>query len=129
MDDFRQIPDVAQAFTHSSVSQFVLDALEMRWENYRGVIAALFEGIEPAVEVQSSAATELLRTHGEANVLGKDDGEEFWDSFARRPWAAGDVALKISAPPSDLTAVLDSVLGRPDALAWKPDLPATPGQG
>ena len=111
VDDYKQIPDVALAFTHSPSSQFVLDALEMRWENDRGVIAALFEGIEPAVEAQSSAATELLRSHGEANVLGKDDGEEFWDSFARRPWAAGDVALKISAPPSDLTAVLDSVIG------------------
>jgi glycolate oxidase FAD binding subunit len=111
VDDHRQIPEVALAFTHSSFSQFVLDALEMRWENDKGVIAALFEGIDPAVEAQSSAATELLRSHGGANVLGKDDGEEFWDSFARRPWAAGDVALKISAPPSDLSAVLDSVLG------------------
>jgi glycolate oxidase FAD binding subunit len=111
VDDHRQIPEVALAFTHSSFSQFVLDALEMRWENDKGVIAALFEGIDPAVEAQSSAATELLRSHGGANVLGKDDGEEFWDGFARRPWAAGDVALKISAPPSDLSAVLDSVLG------------------
>ena len=111
VDDPGQIPDVAQALTHSSVSQFVLDALEMRWENGRGVIAALFEGIEPAVEAQSSAAAELLRSHGEANVLGKDDGDEFWDSFARRPWATGDVGLKIGAPPADLTAVLDSVLG------------------
>jgi glycolate oxidase FAD binding subunit len=111
VDDHRQIPEVALAFTHSSFSQFVLDALEMRWENDKGVIAALFEGIDPAVEAQSSAATELLRSHGGANVLSKDDGEEFWDSFARRPWAAGDVALKISAPPSDLSAVLDSVLG------------------
>jgi glycolate oxidase FAD binding subunit len=111
VDDHRQIPEVALAFTHSSFSQFVLDALEMRWENDKGVIAALFEGIDPAVEAQSSAATELLRSHGGANVLGKDDGEEFWDSFARRPWEAGDVALKISAPPSDLSSVLDSVLG------------------
>ena len=111
VEDHGQIPDVAQALTHSSVSQFVLDALEMRWENGRGVIAALFEGIEPAVEAQSSAAAEILRSHGEANVLGKDDGDEFWHNFARRPWATGDVALKIGAPPADLTAVLDSVLG------------------
>jgi glycolate oxidase FAD binding subunit len=111
VDDHTQIPDVAQALTHSTFSQFVLDALEMRWENDRGVIAALFEGIEPAVEAQSSAATELLRSYGEANVLGKDDGDEFWDSFTRRPWATGDVALKIGAPPSELAAVLDSAIG------------------
>jgi glycolate oxidase FAD binding subunit len=110
VDDHEKIADVTQELTHSSFSQFVLDALEIRWEGDRGVIAALFEGIEPAVEAQSSVATEVLRSHGETSVLGEEDGEEFWESFARRPWDAGDVGLKIGAPPSDLTAVLASVL-------------------
>jgi len=111
VDDHAKIAGAVQELTHSSLSQFVLDALEMRWEGDRGVLAALFEGIEPAVEAQSSAATEVLRSHGEANVLGEEDGEAFWEQFARRPWATGDVALKIGAPPSDLTAVLHSVVG------------------
>jgi len=111
VDDHAKIADAVQDLTHSSLSQFVLDALEMRWEGDRGVIAALFEGIEPAVEAQSSAATEVLRSHGESRVLGEDDGETFWEHFARRPWTTGDVGLKIGAPPSDLTAVLDSVVG------------------
>jgi len=111
VDDYKQLPDVAQELTHSSFSQFVLDALEMRWEGERGVIAALFEGIEPAVEAQSSRAVEILGTHGETSVLNENDGEEFWEHFARRPWAAGDVGLKIGAPPADLPAVLDSVVG------------------
>jgi glycolate oxidase FAD binding subunit len=127
--DHTQIPDVAQALTHSSVSQFVLDALEMRWEGDRGVIAALFEGIEPAVVAQSSAAAELLRSHGEASVLGKDDGDEFWNSFARRPWATGDVALKIGAPPADLTAVLDSVLGAAERAGVEARLSGHAGTG
>jgi glycolate oxidase FAD binding subunit len=129
VDDHKQIPEVAQAFTHSTFSQFVLDALEMRWENDRGVIAALFEGIEPAVEAQSSAATELLRPYGEANVLGKDDGDEFWDSFARQPWAAGDVALKIGAPPADLATVLDSVLGAAERAGVEVRLSGHAGTG
>jgi glycolate oxidase FAD binding subunit len=129
VDDHGQIPDVAQALTHSSVSQFVLDALEMRWEDGRGVIAALFEGIEPAVEAQSSAATELLRSYGEANALGKDDGDEFWDSFARRPLATGDVALKIGAPPADLTAVVDSVLGAAERAGVEARLSGHAGTG
>jgi glycolate oxidase FAD binding subunit len=129
VDQPTQIPQVAQALTHSSFSQFVLDALEMRWENDRGVIAALFEGIEPAVEAQSSAATELLRSHGEANVLGKDDGDEFWVSFARRPWATGDVALKIAAPPSELTAVLDSVIGATERAGVEVRLSGHAGTG
>jgi glycolate oxidase FAD binding subunit len=111
VDDYHKIPEVTQALTHSSFSQFVLDALEMRWEGNRGVIAALFEGIEPAVEAQSSRAVEILGNRGEANVLGEEDGDEFWESFARRPWSTGDVALKIGAPPAELAAVLDSVVG------------------
>src|SRR5829696_1617144 len=129
VDDHSQIPDVAQALTHSSASQFVLDALEMRWEGDSGVIAALFEGIEPAVEAQSSAAAELLRSYGEVNVLTRDEGDEFWDSFARRPWATGVVALKIGAPPADLTAVLDSVLGAAERAGVEARLSGHAGTG
>jgi glycolate oxidase FAD binding subunit len=111
VDEHEKIANVTQELTHSSFSQFVLDALEMRWEGDRGTLAALFEGIEPAVEAQSSTAAEVLRSHGETRVLGEDDGEAFWASFARRPWKTGDVGLKIGAPPADLTAVLASVLG------------------
>jgi glycolate oxidase FAD binding subunit len=111
VDEHAKIANAVQELTHSSFSQFVLDALEMRWEGDRGVIAALFEGIEPAVEAQSSTAVEVLRSHGETHILGEGDGEEFWERFARRPWDTGDVGLKIGAPPSDLTAVLDSVVG------------------
>jgi glycolate oxidase FAD binding subunit len=111
VDDYNEIADVVRELTHSSFSQFMLDALEMRWEEDHGVIAALFEGIEPAVEAQSATAVEVLRSHGEAKVLGKEDGEEFWERFAGRPWDAGEMALKISAPPADLAAVLDSGWG------------------
>ena len=111
VDDPEKIAGVAQDLTHSSFSQFVLDALEMRWERESGAVVALFEGIEPAVEAQSSTAAEVLRSHGEVHVLGKDDGEAFWEDFARRPWAEGDVGLKVGAPPADLSAVFDSVLG------------------
>jgi len=120
VDDPEKIAGVAQDLTHSSFSQFVLDALEMRWERESGAVVALFEGIEPAVEAQASTAAEILRSHGEVHVLGKDDGEAFWEDFARRPWAEGDVGLKVGAPPADLSAVLDSVLGaasRADAEA------------
>jgi glycolate oxidase FAD binding subunit len=111
VDDHKKIAAVAQDLTHSSFSQFVLDALEMRWDGNKGTVAALFEGIEPAAEAQASTATELLRSHGEVRTLDEGDGEEFWEDLGRRPWAAGDVGLKISAPPAELTVVLDSVLG------------------
>jgi glycolate oxidase FAD binding subunit len=129
VDDHAKIANAVQELTHSSLSQFVLDALEMRWEGGRGVIAALFEGIEPAVEAQSSAATEVLRSHGEANVLDEDNGEEFWERFARRPWDAGDVGLKIGSPPSDLTAVLDSVVGAAERAGVEVSLSGHAGTG
>jgi glycolate oxidase FAD binding subunit len=129
VDDHEKIADVTQELTHSSFSQFVLDALEIRWEGDRGVIAALFEGIEPAVEAQSSVATEALRSYGETSVLGEEDGEEFWESFARRPWDAGDVGLKIGAPPSDLTAVLASVLGAAERAGVEARLSGHAGTG
>jgi glycolate oxidase FAD binding subunit len=111
VDDYKTVADAAQDLTHSSFSQFVLDALEMRWDGNNGAVAALFEGIEPAVEAQTTAASQILSSHGEVRVLDGDDGEAFWEDLGRRPWAAGDVGLKVSAPPADLTAVLDSVLG------------------
>jgi glycolate oxidase FAD binding subunit len=129
VEDHGQIPEVAQALTHSPISQFVLDALEMRWERERGVLAALFEGIEPAVEAQSSAATEALRSYGETRVLDQDDGERFWAHFARVPWSKGDVGLKIGAPPADLTAVLDSVLGAAERVGVEVRLSGHAGTG
>jgi glycolate oxidase FAD binding subunit len=129
VDDQEKIAEAVQELTHSSLSQFVLDALEMRWEGGRGVIAALFEGIEPAVEAQSSAATEVLRSHGEISVLGEDDGKAFWEHFARRPWTTGDVGLKIGAPPSDLTAVLASVLGAAERTGVEVSLSGHAGTG
>jgi glycolate oxidase FAD binding subunit len=129
VEDHGQIPEVAQALTHSPFSQFVLDALEMRWERERGVLAALFEGIEPAVEAQSSAATEALHSYGETRVLDQDDGERFWAHFARPPWSKGDVGLKIGAPPADLTAVLDSVLGAAERAGVEVRLSGHAGTG
>ena len=111
VDDPEKIAGVAQDLTHSSFSQFVLDALEMRWERESGAVVALFEGIEPAVEAQASTAADVLRSHGEVHVLGEDDGEAFWEDFARRPWSEGAVGLKVGAPPADLSAVFDSILG------------------
>jgi glycolate oxidase FAD binding subunit len=129
VDEHAKIANAVQELTHSSFSQFVLDALEMRWEGDRGVIAALFEGIEPAVEAQSSTAVEVLRSHGETHILGENDGGEFWERFARRPWDAGDVGLKIGAPPSDLTAVLDSVVGAADRAGVGVNLSGHAGTG
>ena len=111
VDDHEQIPDVAQALTHSTSASSCSTPWRCAGRDDRGVIAALFEGIEPAVEAQAarrpSSCAPTARRTSSARTTATSSGS----SFARRPWATGDVALKIGAPPADLTAVLDSVLG------------------
>ena len=89
----------AQAIVHA---QLVPSAMELNWSEDKGLLTVLIEGIEPSVEAQAETASYLLRGFGEltdegANALG--------------PGGAGEVAIKISAPPAELTGVLDSTLG------------------
>ena len=130
VDDYNEIADVVRELTHSSFSQFVLDALEMRWEGDRGVIAALFEGIEPAAEAQAATAVEVLRSHGEATVLGEEDGKSFWENFAR-PTLGLRVRWRSRSAPRPPTSRPFSTRswGRRDARALRPDSRATPERG
>ena len=50
-----------------------------------------------AVEAQASMAVEVLRSYGETHILGEDDGEEFWERFARRPWDVGGNSQLVEA--------------------------------
>jgi glycolate oxidase FAD binding subunit len=109
VDDPGAIEGAAQDLTHSPFSQFVLDALEMRWEGDKGILAVLFEGIEAGVEAQTATASQLVRSYGEVRVLEEDEG--LWEDLRQRPWSEGGVGLKVNAPPADLGAVLESVLG------------------
>ena len=89
----------AQAIMHA---QLVPSAVELNWSENTRLLTVLIEGIEPSVEAQAEAASYLLRGFGEltdeeAHTLG--------------PPGAGEVAIKISAPPAELTGVLDSTLG------------------
>ena len=91
------------------------------------MIAVLFEGIEPA---RRSARLRdrlfLLARRGERPRQG--GGDEF--GFRAPPWATGEVALKIGAPPAELAAVLDSVLGAAERTGVEaPRSRATPGPG
>jgi glycolate oxidase FAD binding subunit len=90
----------AQAVLHA---QLVPSAVELHWGEDARLLTVLIEGIEPSVEAQAETASYLLRSFGEVT------GEEV-TSLA--PSGAGDeVAIKISAPPAELTGVLDSALG------------------
>ncbi len=94
----------AQAIMHA---QLVPSAVELNWSEDTRLLTVLIEGIEPSVEAQAETASYLLRGFGELA------DEEANSLRPLAPPGAGDdeVAIKISAPPAELTGVLDSTLG------------------
>lgn len=95
--------EAAQAVLHA---QLVPSAVELHWGEDERLLTVLIEGIPPGVEAQSDTAYYLLRGFGEVRTLTQEE------AGSSGPSRAGDeVALKIGAPPAELTGVLDSVLG------------------
>jgi len=102
-------------------AQIVTSALELRWDDDTKLLAALIEGIPPAVEAQVETASFLLREFGEVRTLS--DGEV--DDLAVSASGNGGVEIKLSAPPAKLTGVLDSTLG---ACSRRDVTPSVSGQ-
>ena len=98
--------EAAQAVLHA---QLVPSAVELHWSEDEKLLTVLIEGIEPGVEAQSDTASYLLRGFGEVRTL--TDKEAGSLGPLAPPGTEKEVAVKISAPPSELTGVLDSALG------------------
>jgi glycolate oxidase FAD binding subunit len=95
--------EAARAVLHA---QLVPSAVELHWGEDERLLTVLIEGIPPGVEAQSDTVYYLLRGFGEVRTLTQEE------AGSSGPSGAGDeVALKIAAPPAELTGVLDSVLG------------------
>jgi glycolate oxidase FAD binding subunit len=95
--------EAAQAILHA---QLVPSAVELYWGEDERLLTLLIEGIPPGVEAQSDTASYLLRGFGEVRTLTAEEADSLGP-----PGAGDEVAIKISAPPAELTGVLDSVLG------------------
>ena len=98
--------EAAQAVLHA---QLVPSALELHWSEDEKLLTVLIEGIEPGVEAQSDTASYLLRGFGEVRTLTDEEAGSLGPLAP--PGTEDEVAVKISAPPSELTGVLDSALG------------------
>lgn len=82
-------------------------AIELRYEEDEKLISVLLESIEGGIEAKVQTISHVLGSHG--TVRDPQDGDQLGDTL---PSAEEEDALvKISAPPAELTAVLDSVLG------------------
>jgi glycolate oxidase FAD binding subunit len=110
--------EATQVIMHA---QLVPSAVELNWsEENKGLLTVLIEGIEPGVEAQAETASYLLRGFGEladegANTPGPPD--------------AGEVAIKVGAPPAELTGVLDSTLGACGRRGVSPRISSHAGVG
>ena len=98
--------EAAQAVLHA---QLVPSAVELHWSEDEKHLTVLIEGIEPGVEAQSDTASYLLRGFGEVRTLTSEEAGSLGPLAP--PGTEDEVAVKISAPPSELTGVLDSALG------------------
>jgi len=114
--------EATQAIIHSQV---VASALELHWSEEAKLLAVLIEGIGPSVEAQAETASFLFKPFGETQILS-DEEADFLGPLRPfdAPGAENEVAIKLAAPPAELTGVLDSVL---EACARKGVTPRVAG--
>ena len=97
--------DAAQAIVHSQVEA---TAIELHWDGETKLVSVLLESIPGGIEAKEERARLLLEPFGEVRTLTDEEGDNLGPLD---PPPAGDaVAVKISAPPAELAAVLESVL-------------------
>lgn len=97
--------DAVQAIVHSQVEA---TAIELHWNGGTKLVSALFESIPGGIEAKEERARFLLEPFGEVRALSDDEGSNL-GPLDPSP-AADEVSVKITAPPAELAAVLESVL-------------------
>lgn len=82
-------------------------AIELRYGEDEKLISVLAESIEGGIEAKIETISHVLGSHGK--VRDPQDGDYLGEMLPQTQ--EDDALLKISAPPADLTSVLESVLG------------------
>ena len=104
--DPQQAQAVAQAIVHSQVEA---TAVELHYHENEKLLAVLLESIPGGIDAKAETASFLLKQFGEVRALSDEEADRLGPLTS--PEVADDVVLKIGAPPVDLAAVLESVLG------------------
>ena len=108
LPDTQAAGEATQAIMHT---QLVPSAVELNWHGETKLLAVLLEGIQPSVEAQAETASYVLGGFGEVRTLSGEEANSLGPLPPAGARAGDEVAIKISAPPADLTGVLDSTLG------------------
>jgi len=116
--------EAAQAVVHAKLFP---SAVELHWDDNSRLLSVLIEGIEPSVEAQADTASYLLRGFGEVRTLTDEEADS--RGPLAPPGAGDELAVKVSAPPAELTGVLDSTLGACSRRGVMPRLTGHAGIG
>jgi glycolate oxidase FAD binding subunit len=124
LSDTMAAHNAAQAIAHA---QLVPSAVELHWSDDARLLSVLIEGIPPSVEAQADTTSYLLRDFGEVRALSDEEADTL--GFPDPPGAGDEVAVKISAPPAEISGVLDSVLGATERRGVTPRITGHAGVG
>ena len=114
----------AQTILHS---QLVPSAVELHWGEDAKLLTVLIEGVAPSVEAQAEMASYLLQGFGEVRTLSDKEIDNLGPLSP--PGIGDEVSIKISAPPADLSGVLDSTLGATERRELNPRITGHAGIG
>jgi len=98
--------EAAQAIVHSQVEA---TAIELHWSESAKLLSVLLESIPAGIEAKEERASFLLKPIGEVRTLTDEEADNLGPLSP--PGQEDEVALKVAAPPAELSVVLDSVLG------------------
>jgi len=101
-----QTQAAAQAIVHSQVEA---TAVELRYGESEKLLAVVLESIPGGIDAKAETASFLLKQFGEVRTLSDEEAGHLGPLTPSE--VADEVVLKIGAPPVDLDAVLETVLG------------------
>jgi glycolate oxidase FAD binding subunit len=98
----QQAQAAAQAIVHSQIEA---TAIELHYGEDEKRLTVLLESIPGGMDAKTETASFLLKEFGEVRTLSDEEPDHLG------PLTPPEVVLKIGAPPVDLAAVVESVLG------------------
>jgi glycolate oxidase FAD binding subunit len=104
--DPQQAQAAAQAIVHSQVEA---TAVELHYGETEKQLVVLLESIAGGIDAKAETTSFLLKQFGEVRTLSDEEVDRLGPVTS--PEVADEIVLKIGAPPADLDAVLESVLG------------------
>ena len=99
-----------QRLLRSPLEPSAVELVVDEW-GWPGRLTTVFEGIQPGVEAQATAAASLLGQVGSATVAGPGQTDAALSQLGALPFEKAELAFKATFPPAELPGVLAELLG------------------